>query len=334
MTVEDFDFELPEELIAQVPLEPRDASRLLHLHRATGAVAHRKFHDVVEILAAGDLLVFNDTRVTALRIFGRKGSGAKVEALVLRPEDEGHLALTKPAKKLRTGDKLVFEDRLTAEVVQERDGGLRVLKFLGSDASAVLTEIGETPLPPYIHEKLKNPERYQTVLAKTPGSAAAPTAGLHFTEDTLGRLRAKGVKTATVTLDVGLDTFRPISVSDLADHKMLGERCSASSETAEQVRHCRGRIVAVGTTSVRTLETLATGHRQLEPGERVSNLFVTPGFEFKVIDGMFTNFHLPRTTMLMMVAALVGRDALMRAYHEAIVEQYRFLSFGDSMLAL
>jgi S-adenosylmethionine:tRNA ribosyltransferase-isomerase len=334
VTLEEFDFELPEELIAQVPVEPRDASRLLHLQRATGAVAHKMFRDVVDVLATGDLLVFNDTRVTALRIYGRKESGAQVEALVLREEGDGHVALTKPAKKLRTGDKLIFEDRLRAEVVQERDGGLRVLKFHDSDATTVLMEIGETPLPPYIHEKLNNPERYQTVLAKTPGSAAAPTAGLHFTEDILGRLGDQGVMTAVVTLDVGLDTFRPVAVSNLADHKMHGERCALPDETAELVSQCRGRIVAVGTTSVRTLETLATGPRRVEPGETVSGLFVTPGFKFQVVDGMFTNFHLPRTTMLMMVAALVGRDALMRAYHEAIVERYRFLSFGDSMLVL
>jgi S-adenosylmethionine:tRNA ribosyltransferase-isomerase len=334
MTLDDFDYHLPEELIAQRPLERRDASRLLWLNRRTGQTDHRSFADAPDILAPGDLLVFNDTRVTALRIHGNKPSGAKVEALVLRPEGKAHLAMVRPARKLRPGETVDFEDRLSASVVEDRGNGLKLLRFHADDPDAVLMEIGQTPLPPYIHERLDDPGRYQTVYARRPGSAAAPTAGLHFTEELLGRLRSKGVLTATVTLDVGIDTFRPVGSIDLAKHKMHGERCAVPEETARLIADRAGRVVAVGTTTVRTLETFATGPRQVEPGERVSDLFIRPGHEFQVVDGMFTNFHLPKTTMLMMVAALAGREPVLKAYEEAVALQYRFLSFGDAMLVL
>lgn len=326
-------YELPDELIAQAPLGDRSASRLLVLDRATGQTAHWNFRDVVDLLQPGDLLVMNDTRVTARRLLGRRSTGGQVEALVLGKAPHGHVALTRPAKKLRIGDVLTFEDGLTATVQDDLGGGRKVLTFEGA-AEAALARAGSVPLPPYIHGPLRDEERYQTVYARTPGSAAAPTAGLHFTPGILQQLRDKGVETATVTLDVGLDTFRPITTDDPLDHEMHGERCSVPDETARLVATCPGRIVAVGTTTVRTLESLSTGPRLVTPGSTETRLFITPGYRFQTVDGMFTNFHLPQTTMLLMIAALASPESVKAAYHEAVERRYRFLSFGDSMLIL
>lgn len=331
----DYDYFLPEGLIAQRPLEDRSASRLLVLPRNRGPVEHRRFVEVPSLLREGDLLVLNDTRVSALRLMGHKPTGAEVEALLLSELDPGRfVALMRPGKRLRVGARVVFED-LAATVEAELPQGQRQLKFDDHPSLAHrLREIGTVPLPPYIHEALADAERYQTVIARTPGSAAAPTAALHFTEALLDRLSEQGVKIATVTLNVGIDTFRPVEVEDLDRHSMHGEVCEVSEETAEAVAACRGRIIAVGTTTTRTLETFAEGPRCLATGKRTSKLFIRPGYQWKVVEGMFTNFHLPKTTMLMMLSALVGRERLLDAYAEAVREQYRFLSFGDSMLVI
>jgi S-adenosylmethionine:tRNA ribosyltransferase-isomerase len=316
-------------------LDDRSASRLMHLERASGVVAHRQFRDCLKVLEAGDLLVLNDTRVTARRLHGRRPTGGAVEALVLRREGDSHVALARPAKRLRPGTRTEFSDGLGGTVIESLGEGLLRLAFDRPDeADSALRTSGEVPLPPYVHERLDDPERYQTVYAATPGSAAAPTAGLHFTPEVLEALKGKGVRTATVTLDVGLDTFRPVATETTDEHQMHGERCQVSEETAEAVSKCQGRIVAVGTTSVRTLESLATGPRQVRAGETVTRIFITPQTPVRVADGLFTNFHMPRTTMLFMVAAFCGREALMAAYAEAVRERYRFLSFGDSMLIL
>lgn len=330
----DYDYHLPERLIAQTPLEDRAASRLLCLHRHTGAVVHRAFKDVVDILHEGDLLVVNNTRVTSLRLLGQKTTGAAVEALLLRhlPHPGGFVALMKPGRRLKPGDQVDFGLGLLATVGENLVEGEKEVFFEPSpDLGQRLDEAGRAPLPPYIHESLDDKERYQTVYAQVGGSAAAPTAGLHFTPEILAALAEKGVDRAEVTLDVGIDTFRPVQVEDLKDHQMHGERCAISEEVAEKVATAKGRVIAVGTTSVRTLESFAIGPRRLRVGEKNSQLFITPGFPWQVVDAMFTNFHLPKTTMLMMVSALCSRESLMTAYAEAVQEEYRFLSFGDSM---
>lgn len=331
----DYSYELPERLIAQTPLAERTASRLLVLPRDSGAVRHLTFMDVPSLLREGDLLILNDTRVSALRLMGQKPTGAEIEALLLAEERPGtFIALMRPGRRLRKGARVLFED-LSATVEEELPDGRRRLTFdFHPELSDRLHQIGTVPLPPYIHAALDDPERYQTVIARTPGSAAAPTAALHFTPDLLDRIRAEGVQTATVTLNVGIDTFRPVESEVLDEHVMHGETCEVPAETAEAVARCRGRIVAVGTTSVRTVETFAQGPRRLSTGRRVSRLFIRPGYRWQIVDGMFTNFHLPRTTMLMMLSAMVGRERLLAAYDEAIQEGYRFLSFGDSMLVL
>lgn len=328
----DYDYDLPEDRIAQAPLADRAASKLLHLDIATGAIADLRFRDVLTVLKPGDLLIRNNTRVTARRLFGRKVSGGAVEALLLKSRDTVCFeALLKPAKRLKKGTPIEFEAGIRAHVDAELDDGLRVLRF---EEPPAIAEVGSVPLPPYIHELLKDQERYQTVYASNGGSAAAPTAGLHFTDELLSQLGQCGVDIAEVTLDVSLDTFRPIQVENLNDHKMHGETCRVSSETVIKIGKCRGRIIAVGTTTVRTLESFATGKRQIQSGEMMSKLFIRPGFQFQIIDGMFTNFHMPKTSMLMMISALGGRQNIMRAYSHAVKNQYRFLSFGDSMLLL
>lgn len=331
----DYDYLLPEDRIAQTPLADRSASRLLVLPREGGPPQHRRFREVPEILREGDLLVLNDTRVSALRLLGRKPTGAAVEALLLSESGPGEfVALMRPGKRLRVGARVEFQE-LRATVEAELTDGQRRLRFDPDPRlSERLRSIGTVPLPPYITAALSDPERYQTVIAAKEGSAAAPTAALHFTPELLDALRAQGVEIATVTLSVGLDTFRPVEEEELDRHQMHGEACEVTPEAAEAVARCRGRIVAVGTTSVRTLETFAEGPRRLATGRRTSRLFIRPGYEWKIVDGMFTNFHLPKTTMLMMLSALVGRERLLGAYEEAIREEYRFLSFGDSMLVL
>lgn len=332
----DYHYDLPEILIAQVPLEDRSASRLLVLDRATGTVSHHRFVDCLDLLHPGDLLVLNDTRVSAVRLAGRKTTGGAVEALLLREVSFNVFeALVRPAKTLRVGAAIQFPESPDGIVVADLGDGLKHIRFEAAESVAdALTAQGRVPLPPYIHERLPDPERYQTVYGSSPGSAAAPTAGLHFTPELLDRLRAKGVEIATVTLHVGLDTFRPVQVTDVSQHVMHGETCHLSETTAEQINRCRGCIVAVGTTSVRTLESFSVGTRRVESGWRDTRLFIRPGYDFQIIDGMFTNFHLPETTMLMMISALAGREQILHAYAEAVAHRYRFLSFGDSMLIL
>jgi S-adenosylmethionine:tRNA ribosyltransferase-isomerase len=330
----DYSYELPEELIAQTPLADRAASRLLHLDRATGEVRHRMFRDAVDLLREGDLLVLNDTRVDAVRLYGHKETGGAVEALLLREEAPEHFeALVRPGKRLKVGARALFPGDLVAEVVEDRPEGRKVLRFESRpDLKDRLFEHGLAPLPPYIHTPLHDRERYQTVYAAHVGSAAAPTAGLHFTPEILETIRNRGMETTHVTLHVGLDTFRPMTAEDPSQHPIHGERCGISQDSASKIAESSGRIIAVGTTSVRTLETFAIGDRRVETGERLSTLFIRPGYRFRVVDGMFTNFHMPRTTMLMMLSALAGREAVMGAYAQAVRERYRFLSFGDSML--
>ncbi|CAN5522036.1 tRNA preQ1(34) S-adenosylmethionine ribosyltransferase-isomerase QueA [soil metagenome] len=329
----DYDFELPGALIAQTPLADRAASRLLWLHRESGKVEHRAFREVVQILQPGDLLVVNDTRVSAVRVKGRKATGGAVEALLLHETGAGaYEAMVKPGRRLPSGTRIELAG-LPATV--EGRGGLRTVRFdPHPELRARLAALGETPLPPYIHERLADAERYQTAYATHEGSAAAPTAGLHFTDEILSSLSEKGVGIARVTLHVGIDTFKPLQTENLDEHRMHGEVCEVSEPVAEAVNRCMGRVVAVGTTTVRTLETFATGPRQLSAGTRRSDLFIRPGFLFQIVDGMFTNFHLPRTTMLAMISALGDYGAIRAAYDEALRERYRFLSFGDSMLIL
>jgi len=332
----DYDYHLPEELIAQTPLSDRAASRLLHLNPRTGEIKHRQFREVVDLLNPGDLLVLNDTRVSAVRLLGEKPTGGAVEALLLAEEAEGvYRALLKPGRRLPLGSKMRFSGGLEAEVVAILEDGQKRIAFVPMPAlREKIADFGLAPLPPYIHEKLTDKERYQTVYGANSGSAAAPTAGLHFTPEILAELAAKGVGTAKVTLHVGLDTFRPVQSEDPSQHPIHGETCDLSQKTASNIAVSSGRIIAVGTTTVRTLESFANGRRSVEPGSRTSRLFIRPGYAFNVVDGMFTNFHMPRTTMMMMISALAGRDNVMKAYEEAVAERYRFLSFGDSMLIL
>ncbi len=277
----------------------------------------------------------NDTRVTAKRLFGQRPSGGKVELLLLRQVSPlSFVSMAKPGRRLPVGAQVEFgEGYPRAKIEKVLDEGLRQISFT-EDPSALLHEAGRVPLPPYIHHGLADPERYQTVYAAHGGSAAAPTAGLHFTPEVIAELKGKGVDIVHVTLDVGIDTFRPVMADDLSEHRMHGERCSIPEESAARINAGKGRIIAVGTTSARTLESFAQGARQVGTGSKVTDIFIRPGYKFQIIDGMFTNFHMPRTTMLMMLSALVGRDAVFNAYREALANGYRFLSFGDSMLIL
>ncbi len=332
-----FDYELPEERIAQEPIEPRDYARMLVVHRATGTLEHRHFYDLPEYLRAGDTLILNNTRVSAWRLLGQKPTGGQVEMLLLRPVGDGTWqALVRPSRRLPEGARVLFPEGLEAAVEGRLEGGLRLVRLYASTESVdtLLTRIGRVPLPPYIHRYLDDPERYQTVLASQPGSAAAPTAGLHFTPQLLETLRQQGVQIGTITLHISIDTFRPLQTEQVEAHPMHGEWYTLSPETAELINQTRGRIVAVGTTSVRTLESAAVADHQVEARTAETKLYITPGYRFRVVDAMITNFHLPRTTMLVLVSAFAGRELILRAYHEAIERGYRFLSFGDAMLLL
>lgn len=346
MRLDDFDYVLPEERIAQTPVEPRDSARLLRVSPDPEApLAHHVFRDLPDLLAPGDLLVLNETRVSAVRLRGARPSGAPFEALVLGPSlPHGpgvYDALVRPARKARIGDRFVFEDgTLTATVVAPTPGGGRALRFDGDPETveASLEARGRTPLPPYITAPLANPERYQTVYARVPGSAAAPTAGLHFTPDLLARLEEMGVALARLRLDVGLGTFRPIrETEDVRRHAMHTETFAVPEATAAAVNGCRGRVIAVGTTALRALESAA---RDAAPGERVAasegatDIYIYPGHRFRAVDGLITNFHQPGSTLLLLVAALLGTDRMRAAYRSALEERYRFLSFGDAMLIL
>jgi S-adenosylmethionine:tRNA ribosyltransferase-isomerase len=342
LKVDLFDFHLPEELIAQTPLEQRDASRLMVLNKETGSVKHHMFHDLLDYVQEGDCLVLNDTRVLPARLFGTKeDTGANIEVLLLKQtQGDTWETLVKPAKRVKEGTVISFGDgRLTAVCKETSDQGRRLLEFNYEGIFyEVLEQLGEMPLPPYIKERLDDQERYQTVFAREQGSAAAPTAGLHFTEEMLEQLKEKGVHIAFLTLHVGLGTFRPVSVDDLEEHDMHSEFYQVSEGTAallNSVREKGGRIISVGTTSTRTLETIATEHNgKFVASSGWTNIFIFPGYEFKAIDGMITNFHLPKSTLIMLVSALAGRENVISAYEQAVAEKYRFFSFGDAMLIL
>ena len=339
MNTADFDFDLPEELIAQTPLEKRDASRLLVVDKETGAFSDQHFDQIIDQLQPGDALVMNNTRVLPARLYGIKPeTGGHVELLLLKNiQGDDWEVLAKPAKRLRVGAQISFGDgRLTATVVEELDHGGRIVRF-GYEGIflEVLESLGEMPLPPYIHEKLADRERYQTVYAKENGSAAAPTAGLHFTEELLEQISAKGVKLVYLTLHVGLGTFRPVSVDSLDDHEMHSEFYSLSEEAAQILRQVKakgGRVIAVGTTSIRTLETIGSKFQgQIQADSGWTNIFIKPGYDWKVVDAFSTNFHLPKSTLVMLVSAFAGRSLTLEAYENAIAERYRFFSFGDAM---
>jgi S-adenosylmethionine:tRNA ribosyltransferase-isomerase len=342
MKVDLFDFHLPEELIAQVPLANRSDSRLMILNKQTGELKHEIFKNIAEYLRSGDCLVLNDTKVLPARLYGSKeDTGAKVEVLLLKQE-EGDVweTLVKPAKRVKEGTKIIFGDgRLAAQCVATADHGGRKLKFMYEGIFyEVLDSLGEMPLPPYIKEQLDDRDRYQTVYARERGSAAAPTAGLHFTKELLDEIEAKGVYLAFITLHVGLGTFRPVSVENIHEHEMHAEFYQMSDETAQMLNRVReegGRIISVGTTSTRTLETIARDHNGKFAGASGwTDIFIYPGYEFKAIDGMITNFHLPKSTLIMLVSALAGRENVLNAYNVAVKEKYRFFSFGDAMLIL
>ncbi len=342
MKVDLFDFHLPEELIAQVPLENRSESRLMVLDKKTGDLQHTIFKNILEYLRPGDCLVLNDTRVLPARLFGvKEDTGAKIEVLLLKQvEGDKWETLVKPAKRVKEGTKIVFGNGLLSAVcTAESEHGGRVLEFSYQGIFyEVLDELGEMPLPPYIKEQLDDQDRYQTVYAKERGSAAAPTAGLHFTEALLEEIRAKGVHITFITLHVGLGTFRPVSAETIEDHEMHSEFYIMSEGTARllnEVREQGGRIISVGTTSTRTLETIATANQgEFQASSGWTDIFIYPGYEFKAIDGMITNFHLPKSTLIMLVSALAGREHVLHAYNTAVKEEYRFFSFGDAMLII
>jgi S-adenosylmethionine:tRNA ribosyltransferase-isomerase len=336
--VEDFDFHLPEELIAQTPLENRSESKLMVLDKKDGSIDHLHFKNIVDFLHEGDCLVLNDTRVLPARLFGQKeDTGANIEVLLLKQEDGDQWeTLVKPAKRIRVGTEIVFGDgKLKATCVGLKEHGGRILEFHYEGIFyEVLDELGEMPLPPYIRERLEEQDRYQTVFARERGSAAAPTAGLHFTEELLEELKAKGVHIAFITLHVGLGTFRPVSVDTIEEHDMHAEFYQVSEGTARLLNDVKakgGRIVTVGTTSTRTLETIASKHGTFVEENGWTNIFIYPGYEFKGIDGLITNFHLPKSTLIMLVSAFAGQEHVMHAYETAVKEQYRFFSFGDAM---
>ena len=339
MKTDDFDFYLPEELIAQTPLEKRDSSRLLVLDKKTGDISHRHFTDIVDYLQKGDTLVLNDTKVIPARLYGvKEETNAAIEVLLLK--DEGNNiweCLTRPAKRIKVGTVISFGNgKLKARCTSVLDEGIRKFKLeYKGILYEVLDELGEMPLPPYIHEKLKDKDRYQTVYAKNIGSAAAPTAGLHFTDDLLKKIKDKGVNIAYITLHVGLGTFRPVSVTDVTKHKMHSEYYVMSEDVAKLLNDTRKnghKIIAVGTTSTRTLETIMSLYGKFKECSGWTDIFIYPGYEFKGIDYLITNFHLPKSTLVMLVSALAGKNNIMKAYNEAVKENYRFFSFGDSML--
>lgn len=361
--ISDFDYTLPQELIAQTPIEPRDSSRLLALHRATGAIEHRHFREIGEYLRPGDLLIANQSRVIPARLMGRRAeTGGAVEVLLLaeRPDlgPDHWETLVRPGRRLREGAHIVFGDEmLHGEILQRTDAGGRVVRFwvapnnVGAQFIAprpdnartatvrhLIDKFGKMPLPPYIHETLQDPERYQTVYARISGSAAAPTAGLHFTPRLLDELRKQGVRVGFVTLHVGLDTFRPVEVEDFREHKMHSEEIDLDEETAgliNETREAGGRVLAVGTTAVRVLESVVSVYDgEVRPYHGATRLFITPGYRFRAVDAMITNFHLPRSTLLLLVSSFATKALIEEAYREAIRERYRFFSFGDAMLML
>ncbi len=339
MKLEEFDYNLPEELIAQVPIAKRDESRLMVLHRDNKGVEHKTFKDVIDYLKPGDCLVRNNTKVIPARLYGKKETGANVEFVLLN-QIEGDIweSIVRPGNKLKPGTKVDFGDGLLkATILDIMDGGTRKVKFEYEGIfNEILDKIGLMPLPPYIHESLKEKDRYQTVYAKYNGSAAAPTAGLHFTPELLKRIEEKGIKIANVTLHVGIGTFRPVKEENIEEHKMHTEHFYIKQEDVEKINETKksgGRVIAVGTTSCRVLETIASEETGLvKATEGDTGIYIYPGYKFKCIDGLITNFHLPKSTLLMLVSALAGREFVLDAYNEAVKEKYRFFSFGDAML--
>ena len=338
MKVSDFDYELPEELIAQTPIEKRDESRLMVLDREKQTIEHRKFKNIIEYLKPGDVLVRNNTKVIPARIYGKKETGANVEFLLLN-NIEGDIweCIVRPGNKLHIGTNVIFGDGLLkAEILEIMEGGTRKVKFYYDGIfNEILDKIGLMPLPPYIHEELKEKDRYQTVYAKYEGSAAAPTAGLHFTEELFEDLRKKGIEIANVTLHVGIGTFRPVKEETVEEHKMHTEHFYIKKEDVEKINNAKKegrRVIAVGTTSCRVLESIADEQGFVKETEEDTGIFIYPGYKFKCIDGLITNFHLPQSTLLMLVSALAGKDYIMKAYKEAVKEKYRFFSFGDAMI--
>ena len=335
MLVTDFDYDLPQELIAQHPMEPRDHSRLLVVDKKTGEIEHKHFYDLVNYLKPGDVLVFNDTRVIPARLHGTKDTGAHVEVFLLTRRDATDWeVLVRPGKKLQVGAKINFSDELSCEVIEHTDFGGRVVRFKYDGIfEEILDRLGETPLPPYITAPLEDKERYQTVYNRERGSAAAPTAGLHFTKELLQKIKEIGCEEVFVTLHVGLGTFRPVSEAKIEDHKMHKEFYTVSQEAADAVNKAKAegrRIIAVGTTAVRTLEA-AGADGQLHAGSSWTNIFIYPGFTFHIVDALVTNFHLPESTLLMLISALSTREKILKAYEIAVQEKYRFFSFGDAM---
>ena len=337
MKTHDFWYDLPEELIAQTPLQKRDTSRLMVLDKVSGEITHKQFFDVIDYLQSGDCLVMNDSRVLPARLLGHRPTGGAVELLLLRDlGDNRWECLARPGRKLQEGQEVVFgSGELTATVVSVKEDGNRIVEFKYQGIFLeVLERLGKMPLPPYIKAELQDQERYQTVYSREVGSAAAPTAGLHFTNELLEKIRAKGVKTAFVTLHVGLGTFRPVKAEDISQHHMHSELCMMSDETAALLNETKAagkRVVCVGTTSCRTLESLVNADGSFEAKSRWTDIFIYPGYSFKAMDGLITNFHLPESTLVMLVSAFAGRDNVLKAYETAVRQKYRFFSFGDAM---
>ncbi len=340
MNVSDFYYDLPEELIAQTPIEKRDESRLMVLNRASQTIEHKTFKDIIEYLEPGDCLVRNNTKVIPARLYGKKATGAKIEFLLLnRIEGDIWECIVRPGHKLKPGTEVEFGDGiLKAKVLDVMEGGTRKVEFKYEGIfNEILDKIGLMPLPPYIHESLKDNDRYQTVYAKYEGSAAAPTAGLHFTPELFEKIKAKGIDVANVTLHVGIGTFRPVKVENVEEHHMHSEHFYIKQEDADKINNAKKngkRVIAVGTTSCRVLETIADENGMVKPTEGDTQIFIYPGYKYKCLDGLVTNFHLPESTLIMLVSALAGRDYIMKAYNEAVKERYRFFSFGDAMLIL
>ena len=352
MNISDFDYNLPEELIAQEPVEPRDASRLMVLHRDDGRIEHRHFRDIIEYLRPGDVLVVNESRVIPARLHGRKAdTGGRVEVLLLSShEGDTWETLVRPGRRIQPGLQLVFDlpggEQVRGEVLDRTEAGGRLIRFTAGENStepvdSLLERLGAMPLPPYIHVPLQNPERYQTVYSRVKGSVAAPTAGLHFTPELMAKLQDMGIEIVRVLLHIGLDTFRPVSEEHVEEHKIHSEEIEFPVEAAEALNRARAegrRIIAVGTTSVRVLETVGRFAEEqgtpLQPYRGRTQLYIYPGYKYRVVDALITNFHLPRSTLLMLVSAFAGHELIMRAYHEAVVQRYRFFSFGDAMVIL
>lgn len=337
MKVSDFKYDLPEELIAQTPIEKRDESRLMILDRKYKSIEHKKFKNIIDYLNPGDVLVRNNTKVIPARLYGKKETGANIEFLLLN-NIKGDIweCIVRPGNKLHVGTKVIFgEGKLIADILEIMPGGTRKVRFnYNGIFNEILDEIGLMPLPPYIHEELKQKDRYQTVYAKYEGSAAAPTAGLHFTPELLKQIKQKGVEIANVTLHVGIGTFRPVKVDDVENHHMHSEHYYIKEEDAKKINNAKKngkRVIAVGTTSCRVLETVSQEDGLVKKAEGDTQIFIYPGYKFKILDGLITNFHLPESTLLMLVSALAGKDYIMKAYNEAVKEKYRFFSFGDAM---